>query len=67
MRIHDQLHPQTQTSTREIYDEQRTGELHYTTGKQSERQNQSFPRVSLKSRLVEAKANRALEANIVVP
>lgn len=32
MWIYDQLHPQTETSTREIHDEQCSGELHHFTG-----------------------------------
>ena len=32
MRIHDQLHPQVETFTREVHDEQRSGELYYPPG-----------------------------------
>lgn len=32
MRIHDQLHSQTQTPAGEVHDEQRAGELHHPTG-----------------------------------
>ena len=32
MRVHDQLHPQVETFTREVHDEQRPGELHYPPG-----------------------------------
>ena len=32
MRVHDQLHPQAETSAREVHDEQRAGELHDPAG-----------------------------------
>ena len=32
MRVHDQLYPQAQAPAGEVHDEQRTGELHYSTG-----------------------------------
>ena len=32
VRVYDQLHPQAQAPAGEVHDEQRTGELHYSTG-----------------------------------
>ena len=58
VRVHDQLHPQAETSAREVHDEQRSGELHHPPGDHQPRHPGDSPLHRLRVRGVHLRARR---------